>query len=202
MSRREILARLDVPVRAGATYGVLKVVRLLREEQRKGDGEIGVVVRYWLCLCTCGRQEEILGRRLRFDGWTSCSLCRHREARKERRTSARSPGHRLSEEQRQELDRLLIEGRQTSEIVEALGTTEQTVTRARRRLGIKPALRTQGMHLDAVQADLVTKTIWELQDRPHWAILAELARQGLPQVSKSTISRYRRQLGLPDRRGS
>lgn len=144
MSRREILARLDTPVREGAVYGDLRVLQLLREEQRSSTcGDL--VVRYWLCLCSCGCEEEILGRRLRFDGWTSCSLCRHREARKERRTSARSPGHRLSEEQRQELDRLLIEGRQTSEIVEALGTTEQTVTRARRRLGIKPALRVARM---------------------------------------------------------
>lgn len=204
MSRGEVLRRLDTPVVPGAVYGSLTVLRLVREEQRLGQrGGPGPLVRFWLCACTCGREEEIAGRHLRFDGWTACPRCRRIAQQVARRRAQGIPprptGNRLTPEQVATLERLVREGRQTTEILSEIGRscTEQTVTAARRRLGVKVAQRVQGMRLNSDEIALVRTTILEMPDQPRDQIAAVLAERGLPSVGGSTISRYRKALGLP-----
>lgn len=196
MSRGDVLRRLDTPVVPGAVYGSLTVLRLVREERRSG----APVVRYWLCRCTCGREEEIAGKRLRFDGWEECARCRHRK---------KTPGVGSSSRLDPEILEAVLAGvrarRPTIQILEQVREaggrcSPQLVNYYRRALGIPVEERGQGSKLPADERDLLLQVLREMGDAPRREVEEALRARGV-QVGITTINRWRRELGLPSREG-
>lgn len=66
----------------GQRFGSLEILRLMRTREVER-----ITVRYWLCLCACGRQEELRTSRLLFDEVTICSRCRRDQRARDRRAS-------------------------------------------------------------------------------------------------------------------
>ena len=64
----------------GSTFGAWTVLARADNRGKK---------RYWLCLCSCGRTQEVSGTRLRNGGSSSCLSCRSKGPRQKKPTEVR-----------------------------------------------------------------------------------------------------------------